>query len=243
MSDFELPEEHLMDLDIEGVRRISLICTDADLHELVFGFLRNEGIIASCEDVEHWDVNPTHTESTVRLTRQALARYCAQRELPADLRPSGLGGHQLRFDLSIPSSDDEFVLTNDQLRAYGEQMDEHAVLHKRMGGVHCSALFSEGELLSVFEDIGRHNTLDKISGDLLIRGVEPGKHCVLVTTGRISSDMARKAACLGASVICSYSVATKRAFDAAQAANLTLVAYLGRRSMRVLCGYQRVAIG
>ena len=43
MSDFELPEEHLMDLDIEGVRRISLICTDADLHELVFGFLRNEG--------------------------------------------------------------------------------------------------------------------------------------------------------------------------------------------------------
>ena len=61
MSDFELPEEHLMDLDIEGVRRISLICTDADLHELVFGFLRNEGIIASCEDVEHWDVNPTHT--------------------------------------------------------------------------------------------------------------------------------------------------------------------------------------
>ena len=121
-------------------------------------------------------------------------------------------------------------------------MDEHAVLHKRMGGVHCSALFSEGELLSVFEDIGRHNTLDKISGDLLIRGVEPGKHCVLVTTGRISSDMARKAACLGASVICSYSVATKRAFDAAQAANLTLVAYLGRRSMRVLCGHQRVAV-
>ena len=242
MSDFELPEEHLMDLDIEGVRRISLICTDADLHELVFGFLRNEGIIASCEDVEHWDVNPDHTLAKVFLRKETLERYRAQGEIPADLRPSGLGGHQLKFDLSIPRSDDEFVLTNDGLRTFGQKMDEYAVLHKRMGGVHCSALFSEWELLSVFEDIGRHNTLDKISGDLLIRGVEPGKQCVLVTTGRISSDMARKAACLGASVICSYSVATKRAFDAAQAANLTLVAYLGRRSMRVLCGYQRVAI-
>lgn len=241
MKDFELPEEHLMDLDIEGVRRISLICTNADLQELVFGFLRNEGIIESCEDVAHWEVNPDHTLAKVFLRKETLERYRAQGEIPADLRPSGLGGHQLKFDLSIPRSDDEFVLTNDDLRTFGQKMDEYAVLHKRMGGVHCSALFSEGELLSVFEDIGRHNTLDKISGDLLIRGIKPGKQCVLVTTGRISSDMARKAACLGASVICSYSVATKRAFDAAQMANLTLVGYLGRSYMKVLCGEHRIA--
>lgn len=240
MSDFELPEEHLMDLDIEGIRRISLICTDADLQELVFGFLRNEGIISSRDDVAEWSLNPHHTLAMVRLADAARERYSALGDIPADLRPSGLGGHQLRFDLSIPYSNDDFILSFNELRMYEHEMDTRAVLHKRMGGVHCSALFCEGKLISVFEDIGRHNTLDKISGDLLLRGLQPGKQCVLLTTGRISSDMARKAACLGASMICSYSIATKRAFDAAEAANLTLVGYLGRKSMRVLCGDQRV---
>jgi FdhD protein len=118
-------------------------------------------------------------------------------------------------------------------------MNKYTHKYKETGGVHCSALFSEGNILSLFEDLGRHNTMDKIAGDLMLRKMK-GNDALLVTTGRISSDMVQKANGMGVSVIVSYSTPTALAKELAEKANMTLVSYFGRDKRAVCTARSRI---
>lgn len=229
-----LPEEHTLHLTITGAGSVRLICTDHSLEALVVGYLYNEGLIGSLSQLSGLWISPDHTQAQVTLATAP--------SLPGGtVRPSGLGGEQLGLPQSlVPQPVKARYALGDILR-FARAMDIQAKRYQKTGGMHYSALFRSGRQLALFEDIGRHNTLDKLAGHCLTQGLDT-RDSLLITTGRISADMVRKAARLGASVIVSYSTPTQAALDIATEANLTLLGYLNRERQQIYSVPERITL-
>lgn len=232
MNPYLLPEEHILHLNIAGSLCVDLVCTDCDLEQLVLGYLYNEGLIQAGEGLPTIEISRDHAKANVCL-----------RGLPhlpeAQLRPSGLGGNLLRNGAEYPVRAVVHTYSERYIRSCVQQMTAQSVRYAQTGGMHCSALFDDQQMLSIFEDLGRHNTFDKIAGDCLLRAL-PTEDTLLITTGRISSDMVRKGAGIGASVIVSYSVPTQRAYELAKAWNITLIGYWNKPKMTIYTVPERI---
>ncbi|MCU0632583.1 MAG: formate dehydrogenase accessory sulfurtransferase FdhD [Methanolinea sp.] len=95
---------------------------------------------------------------------------------------------------------------------------------RRTGGVHCSVLFHEKELLVKSSDVGRHNTVDKVVGHAVIRGIDRSR-CILGCTGRQPRDMVTKAAHAGIPVVISRAASTEQGIETARKAGITLICF------------------
>jgi FdhD protein len=105
--------------------------------------------------------------------------------------------------------------------------------YREAGGIHAAGIFtSHGELVTIHEDIGRHNAVDKAMGHCLIQGITL-KDKILVSTGRASYEMVTKAVRLGLPVAASLSSPTSLAVELAEHLNCTLIGYLRGQRMRV----------
>jgi FdhD protein len=108
------------------------------------------------------------------------------------------------------------------------------------GGIHGSGLSLDGENLTyVAEDIGRHNTLDKVAGECVIRG-NATRGAILLTTGRISYDMMAKASRMEIPIVVSRTSPTLLAQELAQQLGITLVGYVRGDKLRVYSCHSRV---
>jgi FdhD protein len=106
-------------------------------------------------------------------------------------------------------------------------------------GIHTSALAEADRLLAVVEDVGRHNTIDKLLGRCLSEGI-PTADRLLLSTGRVSSEMLYKAARAGIPFVVSRTSPTSLSVALAAAWNVTLVGYVRRDSLIVYHGQARV---
>jgi FdhD protein len=109
---------------------------------------------------------------------------------------------------------------------------EAAELYKRSGGIHTSILAEGEDVLIVAEDIGRHNTLDKIQGECLLRGI-PTVGRVVLSSGRISSEMLLKSAVMGVPVVGSRTSPTELALTLAERLNITVMGYIRPGSLNL----------
>jgi FdhD protein len=224
--------EALVRLHVNGQELATLMCSPHELDVLALGFLANEGIIASRADVRLVKVCPSLACVEVWLRD-------ASQELPTHgVITSGCGGGITFADLTagIDPLASELRVTPRQLgRLFG-------ALHsgQETRGVHTAAL-AEGEaLLVVVEDVGRHNTVDRIRGRCLLEGVSTEER-ILLTTGRISSEMLNKAARMRIPIVASHTTPTSMSVALAMAWNITLVGYVRRDSLNVYAGQARIA--
>jgi len=118
---------------------------------------------------------------------------------------------------------------------------ERSVEYRRTRGIHGAALFTiDGELLHLSEDIGRHNAVDKIAGRALLEGWKPPY--VLAVSGRVSGEMAHKAAALGAVLLTSRTGATQTGLEAAERRNLTVCTYVRPFGYRLVTSPGRLIV-
>jgi FdhD protein len=228
-------------LTVNGRAWLAFMCTPADLEALAVGFLYNEGLVdspvevasvracASGENVDVWlrrDVTPP---AAWRRTAGCTGGATATRLDPGRLTAG-------RGLIAGP----DLCLAPEQVGALMHQLLSGQALYREAGGVHSSALSDGRRLLRLAEDIGRHNTLDKLAGLALLDGVAPAAPIVL-TTGRVSSEMAQKAVRLGASVAISRTAASSLAIRLAEQAGLTLIGYARRDRFTVYTHPARVA--
>ncbi len=104
------------------------------------------------------------------------------------------------------------------------------------GGLHAAGLFSaDGEPLAVREDVGRHNAVDKVKGEALLRGI-PTEDRILISTGRVSSEMLLKAARMGVPVVASRTSPTEMAVALAEQLNVTVCGYVRPDSLNLYAG-------
>ncbi len=213
-----LPQEMDLALYVNGQELVTILCTPTKLNCLVLGFLYAGGIISSVKDVASMRVCEDDSLADVRLVNSEY-RPPAVRTLTSGCG----GGAALKTDGQ--RVDSALTVMPDQVILLMKQLQSHMELYRAAGGVHASALANDNELLVVSEDIGRHNTLDKIQGECLLRNL-PTKDSILLTTGRISSEMLLKAARMQAPVVVSRTSPTERAVRIATDLGITVIGYV-----------------
>jgi FdhD protein len=133
----------------------------------------------------------------------------------------------------------ELRVTPRQLSELMQALIDSAGLHRETGGTHASALAEGTKLLMVTEDVGRHNTIDKLCGRCLVERI-PTEGRILLSTGRISSEMLHKAGRMRVPVVASRTSPTSLSVALAEAWNVTLVGYVRRESLNVYAGRERI---
>ena len=216
---------------VNGDEWLSLMATPRELDRLAIGFLVTEGVIAGPADVRRIVTCPSGMCVEVWLNDGSIARP-AQSTLT-----SGCGGGITFADLSAEQEPmtAKARLSARQLSRLMFQLQER----ERTRGLHTAALGDGETLLALAEDVGRHNTLDKLFGRCLMDGIATEGR-VLLTTGRISAEMLNKAMRMGTPIVASRSSPTTLSVALAKAWNVTLVGYARRDSLTVYSGLARV---
>ncbi len=232
-----LTEEITLKLYAGDRRLASLLCSPADLEDLVRGFLFSLGVIERAEQVRAVTVNRATWSAFLDLDPELGT------DLPvlAGLVGSGCGSlppPELRAG-PPPLPEDGFRIS---ARRIGELMRELASLsevHRRTGGVHSAALADEGGIRLFREDIGRHNAVDKVIGARLAEGGD-FRRCLLLSSGRVSSEVLAKAARCRAPLLVSRTAPTDRSVEEARRLNLTLAGFVRGERMNLYSAPERV---
>jgi FdhD protein len=228
-------EEALVCISVNGEELATFMCTPADLDKLALGFLYNEGIIQEIDDVRQLHISKATTCVDVWLRDVAFERPSRA------IITSGCGGGVTFDDLSGKHEPLQSDLIADplQLAELMKQMLLDASSYKKARGIHTAALADRDRLLLQVEDVGRHNCLDKLCGAALQAGIITKDH-ILLSSGRISSEMINKARRLGTPIVCSRTSPTSLSVALAEVWNMTIVAYVRQKRMRIYTLPQRV---
>jgi FdhD protein len=213
-----VPTEMQLTVYVNLRELVTIQCTPAKLNFLVLGFLYAEGIISGMGDVLGLRVCEDDSTADVRLSN-------AEYELPTQRTlTSGCGGGATFSSEGKRVDSDLVVAPAAALSLMKQLLQEQMELYQLSGGLHASALSDTKSLIVVAEDIGRHNTLDKIQGECLLRGIPTGDR-LLLSTGRVSSEMLLKAARMQVPVVVSRHSPTGSAVSLARDLGIALVGY------------------
>lgn len=212
-----VPSEMQLTIYVNRQELVTILCTPTKLNCLVLGFLYAAGIISGIGDVATMRVCEEESLADVMLSNPEY-KLPTQRTLT-----SGCGGG-VAFKTQGQRVDSGLVVSPTEVLSLMKQLQEQMELYRLSGGVHASALSDNRNLLIVAEDIGRHNTFDKIQGECLLRGLS-SRDRLLLSTGRVSSEMLLKATEMQAPVIVSRTSPTERAISLARDLGIALVGY------------------
>jgi len=235
----EIVEEGLVCISVNGEELATFMCTPFDLEKLALGFLYNERLINSLDDVRHIHVSKATTCVDVWLQDMNFKRPSRA------IVTSGCGGGVTFDDLSGKHEPltSELTVKPEQLADLMQKMLLGAASYKRARGIHTAVLAENDLVLLQVEDVGRHNCLDKLCGAALQQGVNTEDR-ILLSSGRISSEMINKARRLQTPVVCSRTSPTSLSVALAERWNMTIVAYVRNKRMRIYTHPERVlAVG
>ena len=216
----EVVREQPLTVYVNGERFLTLLCTPVKLDALVLGYLWMEKVIGGLEDVGSLTVSEVDGRADVTLTRPVT--------LPTErILTSGCGGGiTFRIDPRLFTRlDSPLRVRPADLAARLKDLYGEAVQYQASRGIHGAALADADRLLVVAEDVGRHNAVDKLKGEALLRGL-PTTDRLLLSTGRISSEMLLKAARMGVPLVASRTSPTEMAVALAEQLGITVVGYV-----------------
>lgn len=234
----EVVDEILACISVNGDELARYMCSPHDLSQLAIGFLYNEGLVDTFSDVRSIHVSKKRT--CVDIWLQNADFVVPERPITT----AGCGGGVTFDDLSGKHEPlkSHLVVEAGELAKLMREMLLGAKLYQRARGIHTAALACDGELLLQVEDIGRHNCLDRLAGAALNSDIETCDR-IMLSSGRISSEMINKARRLQTPVVCSRTSPTSLSVALAKAWNITLIAYLRKDRMRVYSYPERVISG
>src|SRR5829696_5884500 len=210
-------------LEVNGAPAVTWMCTADQLDELVAGWLYGEGYIDRAEDILR--MRPCTKELgfwvDVPAARYETVEGAERRRVLA----SGCGAVTtiLGSLSSVPRRRPPLpALDTPRLRLLFKELFARGQRYKETGGIHAAALTDGDTLLYHAEDIGRHNAVDKVIGASILDDRSP-EDLVLLVTGRISGELAFKAARARISVVATPSIPSSIAVDIAKAAHMVLV--------------------
>jgi FdhD protein len=237
-----ITREEKVEIRLNGVLLVILPASPGMLRELAAGFLFSWGLIERIEDLK--EIKEKGNRIEAETGNQPMITPEAR---PGSNRVIGTGGgggvifsppgtaapvRKILDRIRIPAG--EILRGGKELLSRGRDPADQG------RGLHYSFLWGGGGKLAAARDIARHNTMDKVIGDCLLRGVDfPGT--ILYSSGRISSEMAHKAARAGIPVLVTQHFPTDRALAEAKSLGLTIVGHLKKSSFTVFSHPERIS--
>jgi FdhD protein len=232
-------EEIPLALYLNDKELITLSCSPDNLKELSIGFLFSAGLIKKIEEVKDIIIDRQKWISYITLKNNNYpSEFLFKR-----LYTSGCGRGAIFYNALDPvhtiKLEDNSKISKDRIFELMKGFEKKSVTYRKTGGVHSAAL-SDGKDIVIFkEDIGRHNAVDKVIGEALMKSLNM-KDFTILTSGRISSDLMFKIQKIGASFVISRSAPTDQAVKLAKSWNVSLVGFARGQRMNIYTAKERV---
>jgi len=244
----ELVQEEPLEIRVRGRAVTITMRTPGHDQELAAGFLLAEGIVGSSADILRMEICGRNESGNLlnvtlaphvavdfnKLTRHVLSSSSCG--LCGNLAIDTLGEKfkPLRADFQI----DPAIISS-----FPDKMRQAQAAFDRTGGIHAAALFdSQGNLIVVREDIGRHNAVDKVIGYALLNNHFPLDRAILLVSGRVSFEILQKALSAKIAMVAAVSAPSALAVELARRNNQTLIGFLRDARMNVYAGENRIAL-
>jgi FdhD protein len=233
--------EQPVTLFLNGREIVTLLCAGHHLEELATGFFYSEGFLEKRADLESLEVNEVEgkVDLRIRADHSLTERLWQKRAVT-----SGCGkGSMFYFSLDALMSK-PIAATTVNISARGvldrvEDLNRLSDTYRRTHGVHNSAIADESRILLFRDDIGRHNAVDMIVGHFFLNG-HSLEDKLLITTGRLTSEILIKAAKVRIPILVSRNTATSLAVELAKSLNITLIGYARGGKFAVYSGEERI---
>ncbi|EGJ30715.1 MULTISPECIES: formate dehydrogenase accessory sulfurtransferase FdhD [Moorena] len=221
--------------------------------ELAAGFLYSEGVVRHRDDIQR-------ISYCVDANRDGQQRYnivnvALREELTPDLQPlerhffttsaCGICGKASLEALRLrgcPVMSDSLEVSTEVIYSLSEQLRSAQSVFSTTGGIHAAGLFNtQGELLSLQEDVGRHNALDKLVGSALLTNQLPLSDRIVMVSGRSSFEILQKCLMARVPIVCAVSAPSSLAVTLAREFGITLVGFLRGKRFNVYSGKERIS--
>jgi FdhD protein len=225
----DLAEEVPIALEYNGISHAVMLATPADLREFAVGFSLSEGIVAAPQDIFGVEAESSAAGITLHI-RIGSGEFMHLKERRRNLTGRtgcGLCGTESLDQVMrpLPRVDAEQTLSAGAIRRALASLKRFQPLNRITGATHAAAWSTpEGEVLAGFEDVGRHNALDKLIGSMAMKHIDAHNGFVLMTS-RASVELVQKAATVGISALVAISAPTALAVRTAERCGMTLVAF------------------
>ncbi len=244
--------EEPVELRIEGKSIAVLMRTPGHDRELAAGFLLSENVIrhaddlfeiSQCQNTQSDDAPQGHVLDVLLKKGNCAELDQLSRHVFTSSSCGVCGKTSIDsvFQSFPPLPQDNMQVTVQDLLSLPAQLKQQQKNFHQTGGLHASALFStDGQLLVIREDVGRHNALDKIIGHALLENTIPLKNTLLLLSGRISFELMQKALAAGIPFVAGLSAPSSLAVKFARQSGQTLIGFLRQQSFNLYAGEQRM---
>jgi len=226
---------------LDDIELANLMCSPKNLDCLAVGFLFAEGLIRTKKDIKKVFADERDGVVWVELKK---ARTSPEKLIARRFITTGCGKGLTYYDATLDDgrlrSKSRFKLRADSLPLLMREFLRRSRLYRLTGGVHSAAICSARSILVFNEDIGRHSAIDKVIGECILKGIRTTDR-IMVTTGRISSEILVKAARSRTPIIISKSAPTDLAVRLATDFGITLVGFARGSRMNVYSNEWRIA--
>ena len=240
-----IPGERSLTIYLDKREVVTLMTLGSAPEALVLGYLRNQRLVESAEDIESIQVD-WETDSAAVKTRRAtvdIDAITSKRVVTTGCGQGTMFGG-LMEDMAQIRLADGHKLHQAAIVDLLEQIRAHETIYKKAGSVHACAVFERAgddrvRLLHLIEDVGRHNAVDSISG-LLWLAKRQGEELIFFTTGRLTSEMVIKGAQMGIPFLLTRSGVTQMGLELAKKTHLTLLSRCSGKHFEIYNAPERV---
>ena len=240
-----IPGERSLTIYLDKREVVTLMTLGSAPEALVLGYLRNQRLVESPDDIESIQVD-WETDSAAVKTRRSTVDIDALTSKRVVTTGCGQGTMfgGLMEEMSEIRLPDGPQLSQEAIVALIDAIRVHDSIYKRSGSVHACAVFervgNDGvKLLHFIEDVGRHNAVDSISG-LMWLADKPGQDLIFFTTGRLTSEMVIKGAQMGVPFLLTRSGVTLMGLELARKTNLTILSRCSGKHFEIYNAPERV---
>jgi FdhD protein len=218
---------------------VTLLCSPADLRYLAVGFLYSEGLLTSKDEIKKILVDDERGVVRVETVEE---KELAQDVLFKRIISTGCGRGASFYSTADAASqkvESRMEISTDEVFTLVNEFQHGSHLYLTTHGVHSAALCDRKSILVFGEDIGRHNAIDKIFGRCLLEDI-PTDNRVIITSGRITSEILHKVSKRGIPIIISISAPTNLGVRLADSLGITLIASVRGKKMNVYTSDWRI---